>query len=512
MLRKLLGIALALLAAALPGAARAEWRLYETAHFTIYSEAPEKEVTRLAERLESIDGLLRMATGLGQDSDPVKVRIYHVASNNEVEKALGEAGSGTGVAGFYSSNVLGPYLVTPRKTYFGQGDFTPELVLHHEYAHHFMLQYFPAIYPSWYVEGFAELIGSSSFMDDGRIAYGMPAKHRGDAIAYDWVSLEDLLTKPPEKIHDFDLYGQGWAMTHFFTFSKTRAPQMRQFLAGLIAGKSQAEAAKAAFGDLAALNREAHLYLTAGSFEYRPVKVEIKRPVIQASRAISAGEAALIPETIAFSDDELNLYRKAADRARQEKLRGENLARIREKARLYPTDPYALYLLGEAESVAGNMQAAEAAADRLLALQPDHPRALVTKSLALAQAAAALQGPARDQKAAEARRLAVRANKADPNDPLPLVAFYQSFRIVGAKPTRDAVQGLAAASMTLPADTRIRQLLVDELAAERRWREAIAALMPIANDPHDSPRRTAAREQMARLQAELAKAVGGAAS
>ncbi|MBV8686329.1 MAG: hypothetical protein JOZ90_05060 [Alphaproteobacteria bacterium] len=509
MLRRILGLALALAAAALPAAARADWRQYETAHFVIYSEAEEKDVGRLAERLESIDALMRMATRLSDTVEPVKVRIYHVASNVEVEKALGLTASG--VAGFYNSNVLGPFLVTPRKTYFGQGDFTPELVLHHEYAHHFMLQYFPAIYPSWYVEGFAELIGSSRFMDDGRIAYGMAAKHRGDAIGWDWVSLEDLLTKPPEKV-PLDLYGQGWAMTHFFTFSKTRSPQMRQFLAGLGAGKSQAEAARAAFGDLAALNREAHLYLTSGSFEYRPVKVEIRRPVIQGVRPVPAGEAALIPETIALRDDELSIYRKESERSREEKLRNENLARIRAKVQRMPNDPYGLYLLGEAEWAAGNVAQSEAAADRLLALQPDHPRALVRKSLALAGAAAKLQGAAREAKAAEARRLAVRANKADPNDVLPLVAFYQSFHLVDAKPPASAVEGLTAAMMTLPADTRIRQLVVDEMAAEHRWGAAIAALMPIANDPHESPRRTAAREQLAKLRAEQAKAKGAAPS
>ena len=86
-----------------------------------------------------------------------------------------------------------------RRAYSAEGDFTPELVLHHEYAHHFMLQYFPATYPGWYTEGFAELMGSSKLMDDGRVAYGWPAKHRGDTIAFAWVPVQDLLTRPPKR-------------------------------------------------------------------------------------------------------------------------------------------------------------------------------------------------------------------------------------------------------------------------------------------------------------------------
>lgn len=495
-------LAALMLLLALPQGARAEWRQFETRHFTIYSESPDKDVTRLAEGLERIDGLMRMASGLREDVEPVKVRIYQVATNGEVERAVG--GDDSGIAGFYDTNILGPFAVTPRRMTFHAGDFTPELVLHHEYAHHFMLQYFPTIYPSWYVEGYAELIGSSTILPDGRVAYGMPAKHRGSEINVDWVSLQDLLLLPPEKIHNMDVYGQGWALAHFFTFSKTRAPQLRQYLAALAQGKSQAEAAKV-FGDLGELNREAHRYLAGGVFDYRPVTVPIAQPVIERVTPVSAGEAALIPEVIAFRDDELTLSRKEASRAREQKLRAENLARIREKAARFAGDPFALYFLAQAEYSAGHYAEAEAAADRLLAIQPTHVRGLVTKSLCLSRRAGSLAAPARGEMAAKARQLALRANKADPNDVLPLFAYYESFHLAGEKPIHQAVVSLQQVVATLPHDTRMRQLLVDELAAEHRWADAIAVLMPIANSPHRSPRRDAAREQLAQLQAELAK-------
>ena len=163
-------------------ASHAEWRKFETAHFIIFSESDDKRVNDLARGLEQVDGLMRMATGLRDDTKPVKVRIYEMADEGGVEAALGENNSG--VAGFYTSNILGPYAVTLRKVFSaGDKDFTAKLVLHHEYAHHFMLQYFPATYPSWYVEGFAELIGSSKQLPDGKIAYGFPAKQRGHSKA-----------------------------------------------------------------------------------------------------------------------------------------------------------------------------------------------------------------------------------------------------------------------------------------------------------------------------------------
>jgi tetratricopeptide (TPR) repeat protein len=493
--------ALSLLAAAPAATHAADWKAYETAHFIVYTKNDEKSAERLASRLETIDGLLRMATAISDKIEPIKVRIYEVDDDGDVQAALGISGD-SGIAGFYTSNILGPYAVTPHSTTFHIGDFTPELVLHHEYTHHFMLQYFPAVYPSWYVEGFAELFGSSTFEPDGKVDYGKPPTSRGHEIAVDWVPLQDVFQKPPEKLYGLDPYRQGWAMTHFFTFSKERAAQLRAYLHELEAGKSSAEAAKV-FGDLGALNREARAYVTAGSFVYKAVPVPIVKPVIQAVHPVSAGEAALIPETIAFSDDDLGAYRKAGAREHEQQRREEVLQHIREKVRLYPGDAFALYLLAQAEYSSGHYAESEAAADRLLAIDPNHVRGLVIKSLNVARAAGRLSGAAQLAKAQEARTLALKANRGDPNDPLPLLAFYQSYHLAGLKPIPQAVENLLDVSLTLPDNTQVRQLLVDEYAAEHRWAEAIAALAPIANDPHDSPLRTAAREKMARLQAEL---------
>ena len=484
--------------------ANAEWREFETAHFRIITESGPAEVEKFAATLESYDKLMRMATGIAEDR-PVKVRIYQVDGLNEVEKAVNAPNSG--IAGFYDSNTLGPYTVTPRKTSGSGRYFTPDLVLHHEYAHHFMLQYFPAIYPGWYTEGFAELIGSSKMMDDGRIGYGMPALHRGNEINAYWVPLQELLTS--DKVVYLDTYGQGWALTHFLTFDSKRSAQLRQYLAALGRGKSLAEAATA-FGDLAALNRDARRYVTAGSFEYRPVKIEIAQPVIQRSRVLSAGEAALVPETIAFRDSDMSEIRDSADRQREKSFREHNLGRIRDVAARFPADPFAQHLLGEVEYVQGNFSEAEGAVDRMLAVRPDDRGGMTLKSMLLSRRAATLAGDARREMIARARAMAVKANRSDPDDPRPLLAYYQSYNLTGEAAPKAAVDGLMEAVSLLPRENGPRQLLVDQLAKEKRYDEAMAWLMPVANSPHRSPRREAARQQLEQLKAAKA-AVGGPA-
>lgn len=488
-------------ALAMGSPASAEWQEFETAHFRIITESSPAEVEKFAATLESYDKLMRMATGTGEDK-PVKVRIYQVAGLNEVEKAVNEPNSG--IAGFYDSNSLGPYAVTPRKTTGTGRYFTPDLVLHHEYAHHFMLQYFPAIYPGWYTEGFAELIGSSKMMDDGRIGYGMPALHRGNEINAYWAPLQDLLSK--EKVHMLDTYAQGWAVTHFLTFDSKRSAQLRKYLTALGKGKSLAEAATA-FGDLDELNREARRYVTAGSFEYRPVKVDIARPVIQRGRKLSPAEAALIPETIAFRDGDLSEYRDSSDRNKEASFREHNLGRIRDKTGRFPADPFALHLLGEVEYVQGNYSAAEAAIDRMLAARPGDRAGMTLKSMLLSRRSATLSGDARKSMVIQARNMAVKANRSDPDDPRPLLAYYQSYNLSSEPAPAAAVDGLMQAVSLLPRENAPRQLLVDELAKKGRYDEAMAWLMPVANSPHKSPRREKAREQMEQLK--TAKAAAG---
>jgi tetratricopeptide (TPR) repeat protein len=486
-------------------AAEPVWRASETEHFIIYSKSPQQRVEQLATDVESYDKLMRMATGIREDVQPVKVRIYEVDGLEDVQKALGLDYT-SAVGGFYSSNSLGPFLVTPRRmdSYVGP-DFTSGLVLHHEYAHHFMLQYFPAAYPGWYTEGFAELIGSSKVLDDGRIGYGMPAKQRGHEIAVDWAPLQELLTQ--EKPWGVDNYAQGWALTHFFTFDKTRSKEFRAYLEALNSGQSLADAAKA-FGDLNRLDREARAYVTRGSFEYRPIKVDVAQPVIEKSRTLSPGEAALIPQVIAYDDTDLGQIEKKGDREHERARRERNLERTRQFVQQYPSDQFALSFLAESEYSVGNYPQAEAAADRLLAIRPTDVHGLARKAIAMAVQARDLPAAQKTAELEQARALAAKANHLDTDDPLPLLAYYETFHEAGEKAPEIAVEGLMQVVSTDPRDALPRELLVDELAAGHRWAEAIACLGPLANNPHESPLRDSARQKMAWLKEQLAKAGG----
>lgn len=487
MWRKLLLI----VALLVPATARAEWREAETAHFKIYSDGSERQLVRFAERLEAVDTLLRMATNVGQSVEPVKVRIILLYRTDDVRRAY--SGSDPDVAGFYTVNMHGPLAVSPRRS-SDSGVFGPEVILFHEYAHHFMLQYLPAAYPGWVIEGFAELISTADVMNSGRINYGKAASHRGYSLTSSrWVTARDMLVKPADELpKDSDFYGQSWLLAHYLILSDKRPGQLSTYLSLIQRGASREEAAKQAFGDLDRLNSEVRSYLEQASFPYRPVEIDKDKLGAVKVRRLSAAEADLMFEVAAFRDNP------------SEKEGKDYLADLRRKVAAHAADPFALRLLADAEYAAGEYDAAMATVERLLTIRPDDPRGMLRKGeLLLAQADEADDRAAR---IAEARKLIVAANRANPDDPQPLLAYYRTYRAAGERPPSIAIDGLLQAVATVPQDDAARMLLVEALANHGRYAEAAHFLEPLAYDPHKSSDNAETLALLKKLREQAAQA------
>jgi hypothetical protein len=494
MMRRLFGIAAAAAAMLAPAAARAEWREAETAHFQIYSDGGEGQLVQYAQRLEGLDELLRKATGTPADLPPTKVRVILFLTVASVRHAY--HGHDADVAGFYQVNLQGPIAVSTRGKDKSDDLWGADVVLFHEYAHHFMLAYLPATYPAWYVEGFAEIAATTAMLPGGKMIYGKAADHRATSLSYArWIPVSQLMNATYASFpKDADFYGESWLLAHYLTFSQERAGQLRRYLGELGAGIGGGKAAADAFGDLGQLDKEVHAYLLAASFPARAVPVSLPAKEAIRIRALSPAEGDLMPETAAFDED----LEKAPMTA--------YLAALQAKAARYPDDPYALRLLADAYYAAGDDAAAGAAADRLLAFAPDSVPGRVRKAMVLLRQAEGAGGAARLAKVAEARKLIVAANKSAPDDPQPLVAYYRSFVAAGERPPTQAVDGLRQAVSTLPQDPEARMLLVSQLIAENKLAEAIYYLGPIAYDPHRGGGDNSALDLIDELKQRLAAA------
>jgi hypothetical protein len=487
---------LALLVCA-PGVARAEWREASSKHFLVYSEGSAQSLREFATKLEKFDKAMRARLELDDvDLGPANRVVVYVVDDRQAVQRLARRPN-SNIAGFYSGRASGSIAAVPRSS--GQGglnDLDPATILLHEYSHHIMLHNAAIAYPAWFREGFAEFNSTARFEKDGSIGFGAPANHRAwGLLAMNPLPIELLFDPTRRKLSQEEweatIYGRGWLLTHYLMFEPKRVGQLGAYIQALNSGKGSLEAAQVAFGDLKTLDKELKTYLNQRRIPYMRVRPDLLTIEPIALRDLRPGEAAIMDARIrskvgVTADD---AARVAAD--------------MRKAAAPFPSDPAVQAALAEAEFDAKNLDAADAAATRAIAAEARNVDALLYKArVAMARALSAPSAAAWK----EVRRLIGQANRVDPDDPEPLILFYQSFAAQGVAPTRNAVEGLLQAYELAPQDTGLRMNVARQLLVDGKSAEARAALAPIAFDPHGGPLGQAVAAVIARLDESGAKA------
>lgn len=479
----------------LPTAASADWREATSPHFLIYSQGSEKSLRQRAERLEAFHNLLLASYRLQSEPKPYRVRIFVLDNADQLGKYMEHPDSD--VRGFYRPMTEGPVVFIPENTGVGDASFSSQIVLFHEYSHHFQLQNFPVAYPPWYVEGHAELVATASFEKPGTITFGKVAESRRDELYGLHSSASEMLLKPPSVATGTGLsYGFSWLLTHYLTFSPERKGQLASYLAAINGGVSLADAAKV-FGDLRKLDQDMSRYLEAGSFPYVSVPIPASVASGIVIRTLAPDEAALLPLQME--------YTKPMDAPEAKAF----AARVAATAALYPDSPAALSVLIKAQDDAHNYDAALAAADHLVAIAPTSARAHALRAQLLVDRARSYKGDgqARDiadanpvGAAMEGRKEAITANRLDPDDPLPLIAYFQSFGAAGTAPSKTAIDGLGRAFDIVPQDEGTRITYARALFFSDQKAQAAAILRPLANSPHQDRSAKVAFHMLARLE------------
>ncbi|HEY0629141.1 MAG TPA: hypothetical protein VGD23_07410, partial [Sphingomicrobium sp.] len=208
-----------------------------------------------------------------------------------------------------------------------------------------------------------------------------------------------------------------------------------------------------------------------------------------AIRPLSAGEATIMDVHI------------RSRRGVNEKVAPGIAAAARKAAAPFPNDPFVQAALAEAEYDAGNYVAAEAAADRALAANPNYVRGLIYKGRARMELAKGKSGA--DWK--EIRSWFAKANRLDTENAEPLMLYYRSFGEAGVTPTKNAVEGLLYAVALVPQDNELRVNAVRQMLVDGRLNEARSLFAPLAFRPH-APERF--RESNAQVMAAIGAADG----
>ena len=480
MIRKLL-LALLLL---VPTTARAEWHEAVSTNFIVYSQGSRQDAIDFAAKLERFHFVLKTIRPVPTGQATARLRVFLLPDQRAVGRSVG-AGS---VAGYYIPDARGLMLVGTRRRITNMtdirsarnddaSDIDPESVLFHEYTHHFTFQYFPATYPTWYSEGFAEFWGATKILPADVIEVGAPADHRFSTFRQlGWLHLSRLLRarsysdlRGPEI---FLLYAEGWLLVRYLFEHPARQRQIQDYLRLINGGTPIDDAIRRAIPDLEAFNTE--LYNYAGAARFNVVRLPFRRIDIGAieARTLRPAEQALLMDEIKLS------------RGYPQHEAAEFADHVKDVAGRFPADPFAIRMVMETQYLAGNNAEALAAADRLLAIEPNHARALATKGLI--QSAALAAAHATDAAAWNgARQYLRRAVRAAPTDPVVLEAYYRSFQIQGAMPPEDAQNALYTAMELAPSDDELRYSLARDFEQRGMIPDAITIIRQQAyNEPH----------------------------
>lgn len=409
------------------------------------------------------------------------------------DDALGSpvsAGGGTllGQRGFSSPRQI----MQPRDTYRRKAEDYEvkrqwESVLYGYYTEHFLLSNFATSYPRWYVDGLVAMFSTFDLRRDGRAEYWrLPEGFFKVMRSYPALKSEPILTgahllDPSQST--WSPY-HAWLLTHFFLVGNPDGPRREQFLqymAAVSRGVSLVEAS-AVFGDFAALDKELSKY-RQGKIMYSVATINEPEPDLYLEHAdLNVSDAETLQSMVLL---EARVEVPPTDQEGGPNLvalKERYLAELRELAANNPANLDTARLLAEAECRAGNPGRCIAVADRILAEQASDPEALSWRAIALLQQA----GKGDAAKAKEARAAIIAANRADPENILPLVSFSQVHELRAEQMPEAAMLGLIKVIAITPAAPGPRLILGREFVRRGNMPEAQEILLPVLNADQNS--------------------------
>lgn len=492
------------LAGLAPQTASAQWRRAETAHFIVYGDTSEAAIRTYSRKIERFDALLRAYYPIQIDHEIPKLEIFLADGLRDMRQIA--PGISSSVGGFYSPNSSRIHAVVDVDSDMG------DHVLFHEYAHHFMYQMAAAAYPSWFVEGFAEYYSTVELRDD-RVRVGLFSAGRMNSLtqgANTWAPLEDVLrwrVSASGRFRGSDYYAMSWALTHYMYSDPERLRALGRYLTAVARGADSVQAMQDATGRTAAqLQDDVRRYL-GGAI-----------PVLTPSLQLDAGEITITTLPASSRDlmwldlrldrmEGLDLSQIEDEKDRQEAMEERDAAieaALRAAAR-WPGDPMAILVAARAQNLKGDRAAAlETLAPLLGDESPDDPIALRQAALILMEQAE-VEGEGEDSTAniRRARGYLARALEVAPLDFRIYLALDRSRRGGPGYPSENDMATVEVAVALAPQSFEARLTYAAILMARSMPGDAAMILAPVANSPHDTSGRAAARAMLARAR-ELA--------
>lgn len=467
------------LALGLAGAARAAWLRVETDKFVVYGQGSEASLRDYATKLTIYDGILRRYNPVTQGRRPAtKVQVFMVRSHEDLRRV--SPGIGNDYAGFYTAGGDGQIAVVQTNVTESR-----DLILFHEYAHHFMLENFPAAYPAWFVEGWAEYFSTTQIHPKSIDVGGFSPGRALTILEAEWLPLDVLLTRTTWQTRGEATqayYAEAWLLTHYMMSDATRAAQLDKATVAISQGTPPVQAFEAATGQSLA-------DITAALKKYRrlpvmsfPIEAMTPPQMVVSAMPASAEDLLL---------DSARLMMSAPGRVDE-----AFLARVRRTAARYPNDPLAERTLARAEFLMGEVAAGEAIMARRLASAAAEPEDELLAGEG--EVFAGMRDPAqRQERYRAARPHLMKAYQRNPGDFRCLHAYAISRSVEPNYPSENDMNALIEARNLAPSVMDNSLQLGLALAHKGQMADARRVLAPLVNNPHGGAIARAASQVLA---------------
>jgi hypothetical protein len=512
------------------------WRVAETPHVVVFSQNDEEELRDTAHNLEKLHFLLSALFGrVDAPDETIKIAVMMIGDAGGFEQLRltdlrwqygpfpqkfaktiyydpREEGSVLATTKEGVNLVLRPSLGRPtnRNCYDGYRGPLPsaglsryplnelafcqsaESRLYAGFAQNYLMTYFPAAYPRWFLQGFGEIFATMKAGDDF-VEYGhLPPGFRQVMEHYQYTGypVTDILDGRYLSGGRYWTPYHAWRLVHLLYFSDEWKPRLHSYLSAMARG-ADSKSAASAFGDPAQLQKAVTLY--------RGRKLQFERMTFPAEHApdptvrrMTRAEAGLIRGRLELGARIEVPAEDSREHSAALERRSAWLDRLRGNAKQFPNLIEHQLLLAEAECRSGNPAECLEAAERAIAQSPTDTTALVWKGTALAQLAARAPAAERQRRLKDARSFIVQANRLDKEGILPLIAFYNSFAVAGEQAQDMAVEGLAKVVHSSPAAPGPRLKLGEEFIKRDLEDAARTTLLPVANGAFETPEQPAA--------------------
>ena len=230
------------------------WTSIRSRNFTVVGEAREKDLRRVASRLEEYRAALSRLLPEGDAAAPTTVIVFRDDAAYQPFKPVVRGQTASYVAGYFQPGAEVNYITLALDSDWARG---PASTLLHEYTHLLVNNYFRSA-PLWLKEGLAEFYSTARLSGDRRrISTGaeLPSRVR-QLRGAQLIPLRTLFEVDQQSPYYYEagkrglFYAQSWALAHYILNGEggARRARLPRFVELLSAGTAPADAFRQAFG------------------------------------------------------------------------------------------------------------------------------------------------------------------------------------------------------------------------------------------------------------------------